>query len=157
MARAPGVVLCRALTRAVFTELQEAGLLPERPEPPRPRHEQGGHGHKRKSRPWKGRGERNRSEERQHKLKMSRAEKPQRKRGRGAEPGQRVPRAGRGSRARHAVLARALLGSTAAQEPLERAKRKKKWKKQEDADGDVHDNLFLIKQRRKKSKQKSWC
>ncbi|XP_064902677.1 zinc finger CCHC domain-containing protein 7 isoform X2 [Columba livia] len=136
-------------------ELQEAGLLPEQPETPRPREEQGGHGHKRKSKPWKGHGERNRSEERQRKLKMSRAEKPQEKRGRSGEPRERVPRGGRGGRARHAALAQALLGSTAAREPLEGAKRKKKWKKQEGADGDVHDNLFLIKQRRKKSKQKS--
>ncbi|XP_065716770.1 zinc finger CCHC domain-containing protein 7 isoform X2 [Patagioenas fasciata] len=140
-------------------ELQEAGLLPEQPETPRPREEQGGHGRKRKSKPWKGKehGKRNRSEERHQKPKPPRAEQPQEKHDRGAEAGERVPRAGRGGRARHAALAQALLGSTAAREPLEGAKRKKKWKEQKGADDDAHDNFFLIKQRRKNSKQKSWC
>ncbi|XP_065512867.1 zinc finger CCHC domain-containing protein 7 isoform X2 [Caloenas nicobarica] len=138
-------------------ELQEAGLLPEQPETPRQDEKQGEHSHKRKSKPWKEHRKRNRSEERHKKLKMSRAEKPrEEKSSRGAELGERVPRRGKGSRARHAALAQALLGSKAAREPLEGAKRKKKWKKQKDAGPDIHDNLFLIKQRRKKSKQKSW-
>lgn len=64
----------------------------------------------------------------------------------------------KGSKIRHKSIFQAFSGSKTAyvQEPLEGVKRKKKWKKQEDASPDINENLFLIKQRRTKSKQKSW-
>lgn len=122
--------------------------------------------HKKKSKLWKEQqGKPSRSSEQQKKMKVNRAKKAQEKHRRDAQmhsQAEDFPRGHRqqgckGSRARRRSLFQALSGSkaTCAEQPLEGAKRKKKWKKQRNASPDSRDNLFLIKQR-KKSKQKSW-
>ncbi|XP_051499483.1 zinc finger CCHC domain-containing protein 7 [Apus apus] len=147
-------------------ELQEAGLLPELSETLWQEEKHGGHSHKKKSKPWKEHRKHSRDGERHKKMKMSRAEKPREEKRRShVGMGQNLEedfsrgwkrQVCKGSKTRHKSLFRAFSGSKAGQEPLEGAKRKKKWKKQKDASPDVSENLFLIKQRRKKSKQKSW-
>lgn len=151
-----------------FTELQEAGLLPEQSETPCQEEKHGGHSHKKKSKPWKEHGKRNKDGERHKKMKMSRAEKHREEKHRsdfeiGHNLEEDFPReckrqACKGSKIRHKSIFQAFSGSKTAlvQEPLERAKRRKKWKKQKDACPGTDENLFLIKQRRRKSKQKSW-
>ncbi|XP_074994061.1 zinc finger CCHC domain-containing protein 7 isoform X2 [Calonectris borealis] len=148
-------------------ELQEAGLLPEQSDTPWQEEKHGGHSHKKKSKPWKEHGKHNKDGECHKKMKMSRAEKPNEKHRSDVEIGHKMeddfPRgckrqACKGSKICHKSIFQAFSGSKTAyvQEPLEGAKRKKKWKKQKDASPDISENLFLIKQRRKKSKQKSW-
>ncbi|XP_009954792.1 PREDICTED: zinc finger CCHC domain-containing protein 7 [Leptosomus discolor] len=149
-------------------ELQEAGLLPEQSEMPWQEEEHGGHRHKQKRKPWKEHGKHKKDGKCHKKMKMSRAEKPREERHRSdAEmhhhfeedfPRGCKRQAWKGSKIRHKSIFQAFPGSKTAyaQEPLEGAKKKKKWKKQKDASPDINENLFLIKQRRKKSKQKSW-
>ncbi|KAM6227159.1 zinc finger CCHC domain-containing protein 7 isoform 1-T9 [Spheniscus humboldti] len=148
-------------------ELQEAGLLPEQSETPWQEEKHGGHSHKKKSKPWKEHGKHNKDGKCHKKMKMSRAEKPKEKHRSDVEIGHKMeedlPRgckrqACKGSKIHHKSIFQAFSGSKTAyvQEPLEGAKRKKKWKKQKGASTDINENLFLIKQRRKKSKQKSW-
>ncbi|XP_054666637.1 zinc finger CCHC domain-containing protein 7 isoform X2 [Grus americana] len=151
-----------------IAELQEAGLLPEQSETPWQEEKHGGHSHKKKSKPWKERGKHNKDGECHKKMKMSRAEKSrEQKDSSDAEISRNLeedfPRgckrqAHKGSKIHHKSIFQAFLGSKTGyvQEPLEGAKRKKKWKNQKDANPDINENLFLIKQRRKKSKQKSW-
>ncbi|XP_037981863.1 zinc finger CCHC domain-containing protein 7 isoform X2 [Motacilla alba alba] len=149
-------------------DLQEAGLLPEQSETPPQEEQLELPSHRKKSKLWKEhRGKHSRSSEQHKKMKGSRAKKAQEGKHRRAagilgEP-EEFPRGGRqqgcrGSRARRKAPLQALPGSRAVcvQQPLEGAKRKKKWKKQRVASPDSRDNLFLIKQRKKKSKQKSW-
>ncbi|XP_027508964.1 zinc finger CCHC domain-containing protein 7 [Corapipo altera] len=150
-------------------DLQEAGLLPEQPETPWQKEQLEGHSHKKKSKPWKGQhGKLNRDGEQYKKMKVSQAGKSREKKNRrGVEircdPEGDFPRGCKqqvckSSRVRHKSIFQAFSGRKAGyvQEPLEGVKRKKKWKKQKDASPDSKDNLFLIKQKRKKSKQKSW-
>ncbi|XP_075596212.1 zinc finger CCHC domain-containing protein 7 [Balearica regulorum gibbericeps] len=151
-----------------IAELQEAGLLPEQSETPWQEEKHGGHSHKKKSKPWKERGKHNKDGERHKKMKMSRAEKSREEKDRSdVEISHNLeedfPRgckrqAHKGSKIYHKSIFQAFSGSKTGyvQEHLEGAKRKKKWKKQKDANPDINENLFLIKQRRKKSKQKSW-
>ncbi|XP_074426687.1 zinc finger CCHC domain-containing protein 7 [Larus michahellis] len=148
-------------------ELQEAGLLPEQSETPRQEEKHGGHSRKKKSKPWKEHGKHNKHGMCHKKIKLSRAEKSREEKHRSDfqishNLEEDFPRgckrqAYKGSKIRHKSIFQAFSGSKTAyvQEPLERAKRKKKWKKQKDASPDLAENLFLIKQRRKKSKQKS--
>ncbi|NXH48863.1 ZCHC7 protein, partial [Dicaeum eximium] len=141
-------------------DLQEAGLLPEQPETPLQEEQLEVPSHKKKSKLWKEQqGRQSRGSEQPKKVKVSRAKKArEEKHRRGAgmlsEP-QDLPRGHKlqgckGSRARPKL--QALLGSKAmcVQQPLEGAKRKKKCKKQKHASPDSRDNLFLIKQRKKK-------
>ncbi|XP_039423307.1 zinc finger CCHC domain-containing protein 7 isoform X1 [Corvus cornix cornix] len=150
-------------------DLQEAGLLPEQSETPLQEEQPEVHSHKKKSKLWKEqRGKNSKNSEQQKKMKVSRAKKPQEEKHRRGveilcEPKEDFPRGYKqqvckGSRVRHKSLFQAFSGSKAmcVQQPLEGAKRKKKWKKQKNASPDSRDNLFLIKQRKKKSKQKSW-
>ncbi|XP_050769496.1 zinc finger CCHC domain-containing protein 7 [Gymnogyps californianus] len=149
-------------------ELQEAGLLPEQSETPWQEEKHGGHSRKKKSKPWKEHGKHNKDGECHKRMKMSRAEKPGKEKHRSdVEISHNLeedfPRgckrqACKGSKIRQKSIFQAFSGNKTAyvQEPLEGAKRKKKWKKQKDASPDINENLFLIKQRRKKSKQKSW-
>nr|XP_009487250.1 PREDICTED: zinc finger CCHC domain-containing protein 7-like [Pelecanus crispus] len=149
-------------------ELQEAGLLPEQLETPWQEEKHGGHSYKKKSKPWKEHGKQNKDGKCHKKMKMSRGEKPREEKHRsdveiGYKMEEDFPRgckrqACKGSKICHPSIFQAFPGSKTAyvQEPLEGAKRKKKWKKQKDASPDINENLFLIKQRRKKSKQKSW-
>lgn len=120
--------------------------------------------HKKKSKLWKEQqGKHSRNSEQQKKMKASWAKKPQEgKHWKGVEihgEPEDFPRGHKqvckGSRVRHKSL---FSGSkaTCVQQPLEGANRKKKWKKQKNASPESRDNLFLIKQRKKKSKQKSW-
>ncbi|XP_072215502.1 zinc finger CCHC domain-containing protein 7 isoform X2 [Excalfactoria chinensis] len=147
-----------------IAELQEAGLLPVQPETPR---QQGMHGgHSCKKEPWEERGKRNKDEYR--KKSSSWADKPRAKKHRSdAERGHEMeddfPRGyhkqtSRASKKHHKSVLQAH-GSKKehGQQLLEAAKRKKKRKKQRDSSPDANENLFLIKQRRKKSKQKSSC
>ncbi|PKU39193.1 zinc finger cchc domain-containing protein 7 [Limosa lapponica baueri] len=147
-------------------ELQEAGLLPEQSETPWQEEKHGGHSHKKKSKPWKEHRKHDKDGKCHKKMKMSRAEKHREEKRRSDFEVSRnleedFPRgckrqARKGSKIRHKSIFQAFSGSKTAQGPLEGAKRKKKWKKQKDDSPDVNENLFLIKQRRKKSKQKSW-
>nr|XP_030113878.3 zinc finger CCHC domain-containing protein 7 [Taeniopygia guttata]XP_030113879.3 zinc finger CCHC domain-containing protein 7 [Taeniopygia guttata] len=149
-------------------DLQEAGLLPEQSETPFQEEQLEVPSHKKKSKLsklWKEQqGKPSRSSEQQKKMKVNRAKKAQEKHRRDAQmhsEAEDFPRGHRqqgckGSRARRRSLFQALSGkATCAEQPLEGAKRKKKWKKQRNDSPDSRDNLFLIKQR-KKSKQKSW-
>ncbi|XP_052633903.1 zinc finger CCHC domain-containing protein 7 [Harpia harpyja] len=150
-----------------IAELQEAGLLPEQSETPWQAEERGEHSYKEKSKPCKEHGK-HKGGKCHKRVKMSQAEKPREgKHQSDIEISHHLeedfPRgckrqAFKGSKIRHKSIFQAFSGSKTAyvQEPLEGAKRKKKWKKQEDASPDINENLFLIKQRRTKSKQKSW-
>lgn len=62
----------------------------------------------------------------------------------------------KGSKIHHKSISKAFSGSKTAymQESLKGAKRKKKWKKWKDASAHNTENLFLIKQRKKRSS--SW-
>ncbi|XP_053859878.1 zinc finger CCHC domain-containing protein 7 isoform X2 [Vidua macroura] len=148
-------------------DLQEAGLLPEQPETPLQEEQLEVPSHKKKSKLWKEQqGKQSTSSEQQKKMKVNRAKKAQEEKHRRdaemhGEP-EDFPRGYKqqgckGSRARRKSLFQAFSGSKTmcVEQPLEGAKRKKKWKKQKHASPDSRDNLFLIKQR-KKSKQKSW-
>ncbi|XP_071436393.1 zinc finger CCHC domain-containing protein 7 isoform X2 [Pithys albifrons albifrons] len=150
-------------------DLQEAGLLPEQPETPRQEEQLEGHSHRKKSKPWKEEHRKHSRDGKQYKkMKVSRAGKPQEEKHRRSvefqcDPGREFPRGHKqhvckGSKVQHKSLFHTFPARKAlcVQEPLEGAKRKKKWKKQKDASPVSKDNLFLIKQRRKKSKQKSW-
>ncbi|XP_074022794.1 zinc finger CCHC domain-containing protein 7 [Numenius arquata] len=147
-------------------ELQEAGLLPEQAETPWQEEKHGGHSHKKKSKPWKDHRKHDKDGKCHKKMKMSQAEKHREEKHRsdfeiGHNLEEDFPRgckrqARKGSKIRHKSIFRVFSGSKTTQGPLEGAKRKKKWKKQKDDSPDVNENLFLIKQRRKKSKQKSW-
>ncbi|XP_074934415.1 zinc finger CCHC domain-containing protein 7 [Phalacrocorax aristotelis] len=157
----------RRLKRKV-AELLEAGLLPEQPETRWQEEKHGGHSRKKKSKPGREHGRQNNDSKCYKKMKMSRAEKHREEEHRSnVEIGHRMeedfPRgckkqACKGSKTFHKSIYQPLSGSKTvyAREPLEGAKRKKKWKKQKDSSPDINENLFLIKQRRKKSKQKSW-
>ncbi|RMC08090.1 hypothetical protein DUI87_15121 [Hirundo rustica rustica] len=143
-------------------DLQEAGLLPEQSETPVQEEQLEVPSHKKKSKLWKEPRKQSRNSEQQKKMKVSRAKKPQEEKHRRGEP-EDFPRGFKqqgckGSRVRHKFLFQAFSGSKAVcvQQPLEGAKRKKKLKKQKNISPDSKDNLFLIKQRKKKSKQKSW-
>ncbi|XP_064259550.1 zinc finger CCHC domain-containing protein 7 [Passer domesticus] len=149
-------------------DLQEAGLLPEQSETPLQEEQLEVPSQKKKSKLWKEhQGKQSRSSEQQKKLKVTRAKKAQEGKHRKApeihgDP-EDFPRGGRqqgckGSRAQRRGLLQAHPGSKAVcvPQPPEGAKRKMKWKKQKTASPDSRDNLFLIKQRKKKSKQKSW-
>lgn len=125
--------------------------------------------HKKKSKLWKeqqGKQNKNSEQKKKKKMKVSQTKKAQEKKHRrGVEihceaedfPRGCKQRGCKGSKV-HKSLFQAFSGSKAmcVQQPLEGAKRKKKWKKQINASPDSRDNLFLIKQRKKKSKQKSW-
>ncbi|KAJ7411594.1 zinc finger CCHC-type containing 7 [Pitangus sulphuratus] len=150
-------------------DLQEAGLLPEQSKAPCQEEQLEEHSHKKKSKPWKGQHRKqNRDGEQYKKMKVSQAGKSREKKNRrGVEilcdPEGDFPRGckqqlHKGSRVRRKSVFQAFSGRKAGcvQEPLEGVKRKKKWKKQKDASPDSKDNLLLIKQRRKKSKQKCW-
>ncbi|NWU96675.1 ZCHC7 protein, partial [Upupa epops] len=144
-------------------ELQEAGLLPEQPAVLWQEEQHVGYSHKKKSKPWKEHQRRSRDSERHRRVAVSQAGKQREEKHRhraelsgGAE--QDFPRGCRrqvckGSRARHRSIFQAFSGSKAAvpPEPLDGTRRKKKWKKQKDARSDSSDNLFLIKQRKKRS------
>ncbi|XP_050843414.1 zinc finger CCHC domain-containing protein 7 [Serinus canaria] len=149
-------------------DLQEAGLLPEQSETPLQEEQLEVPSHKKKSQLWKEQqGKHSRNREQQKKMRVKRAKKGQEeKQRRGAgihgDP-EDFPRGNKlqgckGSRARRKALLQAPPASKALSlhQPPEGAKRKKKWKKQKIASPDSRDNLFLIKQRKKKSKQKSW-
>ncbi|XP_032942386.1 zinc finger CCHC domain-containing protein 7 isoform X2 [Catharus ustulatus] len=150
-------------------DLQEAGLLPEQAETPAQEEQPEVPSHKKKSKLWKeqqGKQNKNSEQKKKKKMKVSQTKKAQEKKHRrGVEihceaedfPRGCKQRGCKGSKA-HKSLFQAFSGSKAmcVQQPLEGAKRKKKWKKQINASPDSRDNLFLIKQRKKKSKQKSW-
>ncbi|XP_074669208.1 zinc finger CCHC domain-containing protein 7 [Strix aluco] len=149
-------------------ELQEAGLLPQQPETPWQEETHEGHSHKKKSKHGKEYGKHSKGGECHKKMKMSQAEtRREKKHRRDVEIGRNLeenfPRgskrqACKGSRTHHRSVFKAFSGSKTAyvQEPLEGAKRKKKWKKQKDDSPDINENLFLIKQRGRKARQKSW-
>ncbi|XP_040434276.1 zinc finger CCHC domain-containing protein 7-like isoform X1 [Falco naumanni] len=148
-------------------ELQEAGLLPEQSETLWQEEKRGGHSHKKSSKPWQEHRKYNKDGECYKKMRMSQAEKPRKEKYRSEVAMDRCledfPRgckrhACKGSKIRYKSIFQAFSGSKTAyvQEPLEGAKRKRKWKKQKDTGLDINENLFLIKQRKKKSKQKSW-
>lgn len=122
---------------------------------------------KKKSKLWKEQRKQSRNSEQQKKMKVSQAKKAQEKKHRrGVEihcepedfPRGHKQQGCKGSRVHHKSLFQAFSGSKAMrlQQSLEGAKKKKKFKKQKNASPDSRDNLFLIKQRKKKSKQKSW-
>lgn len=147
-----------------IAELQEAGLLPVQPETPWQEEKHGGHSCKKK--PWEEHSKCNKDECRRKRKSSSRADKQRAKKHRsdverGHEMEDDFPRGhhkqtSRGSKKHHKSILQAF-GSKKehGQQLLEAAKRKKKRKKQRDASPDFNENLFLIKQRRKKSKQKS--
>ncbi|OXB83673.1 UNVERIFIED_CONTAM: hypothetical protein H355_015321 [Colinus virginianus] len=148
-----------------IAELQEAGLLPVQPETARQEEKQGRQSCKRK--PWEEHRKRNKDEYRKKKS-SSQADKQRAKRHRSdAERDHKMeddfPRGyhkhtSQGSKKHHKSILQAHSSKKEyGQQLLEAAKRKKKRKKQRDASPDMSDNLFLIKQRRKKSKQKSFC
>uniref|UniRef100_A0A8C0EVS3 Zinc finger CCHC domain-containing protein 7 n=1 Tax=Bubo bubo TaxID=30461 RepID=A0A8C0EVS3_BUBBB len=127
-----------------------------------------GHSHKKKSKHGKEYGKHSKGGECHKKMKMSQAEtRREKKHRRNVEISHNLeenfPRgskrqACKGSRTHHRSVFKAFSGGKTAyvQEPLEGAKRKKKWKKQKGDSPDINENLFLIKQRGKKSRQKSW-
>lgn len=145
-----------------IAELQEAGLLPVQPETPR---QEGMHGGRScKKEPWEEHSKRNKDE--YHKRKSSswadkqRAKKHKSDVERGHEMEDDFPRGhhkktSRGSKKHHKSVLRTHGSKEYSQQLLEAAKRKKKRKKQRDSSPDVNENLFLIKQRRKKSKKSS--
>ncbi|XP_010724571.1 zinc finger CCHC domain-containing protein 7 isoform X1 [Meleagris gallopavo] len=145
-----------------IAELQEAGLLPVQPETPWQEEKHGGHSCKKK--PWEERSKRNKDEHRKKRKSSSQADKQRAKRHRsdverGHEMEDDFPRGyhkqtSRGSKKHHKSVHQAHGSKEYGQQLLEAAKRKKKRKKQRDASPDINDNLFLIKQRRKRSKQK---
>lgn len=124
--------------------------------------------HKKKSKLWREQqGKPSRSSEQQQKMKVKQLKKAQeerQRRGAGIHgdpedfPRGHKQQGCKGSRAQRRALPQARPGCKAisVQQPLEAAKRKKKWKKQRISSPDSRDNLFLIKQRKKKFKQKSW-
>ncbi|KAI1239610.1 hypothetical protein IHE44_0011028 [Lamprotornis superbus] len=148
-------------------DLQEAGLLPEQSETALQEEQPEVPSHKKKSKLWKEQqGKQSKNTVQQKKMKMSQTKKAQeRKHKRGVEIHCEPEDFPRGCKQQglkgnkvHKSLFQAFSGSKAmcVQQHLEGAKRKKKWKKQKNASPDSKDNLLLIKQRRKKSKQKSW-
>ncbi|XP_010150825.1 PREDICTED: zinc finger CCHC domain-containing protein 7-like, partial [Eurypyga helias] len=149
-------------------ELQEAGLLPEQSETLWQEGKYGEHSHKKKGKPWKEHGKHNKDGKYYKKMKMSWAEEPREENHRSGVdvshnleedfPRRCKRQARKGSKTHHKSIFRAFSASKTAyvQEPLEGAKRKRKWIKQKDNSPAISDNLFLIKQRTKKSKQKSW-
>ncbi|XP_057900500.1 zinc finger CCHC domain-containing protein 7 [Melospiza georgiana] len=149
-------------------DLQEAGLLPEQPETPLQEEQLEVPSHKKKSKLWKEQqGPPRRSSEQHKKMKVKRVKKAQEERQRRAAgihadpedfPRGHKQQGCKGSRAQRRALPQAPPGCKAlsVHQPPEGAKRKKNWKKQKIASPDSRDNLFLIKQRKKKSKQKSW-
>ncbi|XP_016160357.1 PREDICTED: zinc finger CCHC domain-containing protein 7 [Ficedula albicollis] len=148
-------------------DLQEAGLLPEQAETPLQEEQLEVPSHKKKRKLWKEQqGKHSKSSKQQKKMKVFQTKKAQeKKRKRRVEihcepedfPQGCKQQGYKGSKV-HKSLFQAFSGSKAmcVQQPLEGAKRKKKWKKQKNASPDSRDNLFLIKQRKKRSKQKSW-
>lgn len=136
------------------------------PETPWQEEKHGGHSCKKK--PWEEHSKCNKDECRRKRKSSSRADKQRAKKHRsdverGHEMEDDFPRGhhkqtSRGSKKHHKSILQAF-GSKKehGQQLLEAAKRKKKRKKQRDASPDFNENLFLIKQRRKKSKQKSSC
>ncbi|XP_035423510.1 zinc finger CCHC domain-containing protein 7 [Cygnus atratus] len=151
-----------------IAELQEAGLLPLQSEIPWQEEKHGGYIHKKKKKPCKEHGKHNKDYEYHRKTRKSQADKPRAKKhrsdvDRGHKMEEDFPRGyekqtSKGSKKHHKSIFQARGSKTEyAREFLEAAKRKKKRKKQKDAVPDINENLFLIKQRRKKSKQKSFC
>ncbi|XP_030326595.1 zinc finger CCHC domain-containing protein 7 isoform X2 [Strigops habroptila] len=146
-------------------ELHEAGLLPETAWQ-KEKHE--GYSHKKKNKSWKEHRKHNKDGECHKKVKMSHAEKHREEKHRSDieishSLEEDFPRgckrqACKGSKIHHKSIFKAFSGSktTYTQESLKGAKRKKKWKKQKEASPGNSENLFLIKQRKKRSKQKSW-
>lgn len=123
--------------------------------------------HKKKIKLWKQQRKQSKNSEQKKKMKVPRAKKPpEGKHRRGAEihcepedfPRGHKQQGCKGIKIRHKSLFQAFSGSKAmcVPQPLEGAKKKKKLKKQKNVGPDNRDNLFLIKQRKKKSKQKSW-
>lgn len=150
-----------------FTELQEAGLLPLQSKIPWQEEKHGGYSHKKKKKPCKEHGKHNKDHEHHRKTRKSQADKHRAKKhrrdvDRGHKMEEDFPRGyekqtSKGRKKHHKSIFQAHGSKTEyAQEFLEAAKRKKKRKKQKDAGPDIDENLFLIKQRRKKSKQKSF-
>ncbi|KAM6301801.1 zinc finger CCHC domain-containing protein 7 [Podargus strigoides] len=143
-----------------IADLQEAGLLPEQSEAPWQEEKHERHSHKKKSKPWKEHGKRNKDDKYHKKMKKSRAEKTREEKHCVEESFPRgcKRQACKGSKIHQKSIFQAFSGRKNAyvQESLESPKRKKKWKKQEDLSPDISDNLFLIKQRRKKSKEQTW-
>ncbi|XP_009673173.1 zinc finger CCHC domain-containing protein 7 isoform X2 [Struthio camelus] len=150
-------------------ELQEAGLLPVQLESPWKEEKHVEHSHKKKKKPWKEHSKHHKDDKCHKKTKKkSRADKPRAKKHRNdAERGHAVeedfPRGCKkqtskgGKKCQRSVLQAHGSKMEYAQELLEAAKRKKKRKKQKDSSLNIDENLFLIKQRKKKSKQKSIC
>ncbi|KAM7024236.1 zinc finger CCHC domain-containing protein 7 isoform 1-T1 [Acridotheres tristis] len=148
-------------------DLQEAGLLPEQSETALQEEQPEVPSHKKKSKLWKEQqGKQSKTSAQQKKMKMSQTKKAQEKKHkRGVEihcEPEDFPRGCKqqglkGSKV-HKSLFQSFSGTKAmcVQQHLEGAKMKKKWKKQKNASPDSRDNLLLIKQRKKKSKQKSW-
>uniref|UniRef100_A0A8C6J0D7 Zinc finger CCHC domain-containing protein 7 n=1 Tax=Melopsittacus undulatus TaxID=13146 RepID=A0A8C6J0D7_MELUD len=147
-------------------ELYEAGLLPEKPEIPWQEEEQEGHSHKKKKKAWKEHRKHNKDGKCHKRVKMCQAEKHREEKHRSdVEISHNLeedfPRgckrqACRGSKIHHKSNFKAFSGSKTAytQESLKGAKRKKKWKKWKDASAGNTENLFLIKQKKKRSS--SW-
>ncbi|XP_057279902.1 zinc finger CCHC domain-containing protein 7 [Pezoporus wallicus] len=147
-------------------ELYEAGLLPEKPETPWQEEEHEGHSHKKKNKPWEEHRKHNKDGKCHKRVKMSQAEKHREEKHRSDVEISRnleedFPRgckrqACKGSKIHHKFIFKAFSGSKTAytQEPLKGAKRKKKWKKRKDASAGNTENLFLIKQKKKRSS--SW-
>ncbi|XP_067172106.1 zinc finger CCHC domain-containing protein 7 isoform X1 [Apteryx mantelli] len=149
-------------------ELQEAGLLPVQLESPWKKEKHVEHSHKKKKKPWKEHGKHHKDDKCLKKTKKkSRADEPRAKKHRNdAERGhgmEEFPRGckkqtSKGGKKCHRSVLQAHGSKTEyAQEILEASKRKKKRKKQKDSSPNIDENLFLIKQRKKKSKQKSIC
>ncbi|XP_062455536.1 zinc finger CCHC domain-containing protein 7 isoform X2 [Rhea pennata] len=150
-------------------ELQEAGLLPIQLESPLKKEKHTEHSHKKRKKPWKEYGKHHKDDKYLKKTKKkSQADKLKAKkhrhdaeRGHGME--EDFPRECKkhalkgGKKWQRSVLQAHGSKTEYAQEILEAAKRKKKRKKQKDSSPNIDENLFLIKQRKRKSKQKSNC
>ncbi|NXF91440.1 ZCHC7 protein, partial [Eubucco bourcierii] len=131
-------------------ELQGAGLLPQQVSTPA----QEGPSHSKRSKTWREHRKQQKDGKCQRKMAMSWAEEQHRSSGlEEAFPRGLKKQAWKGSKSQQVSMFQALPSSRVLGTPghLEGARRKKKCRKQKD----VRDNLFLIKQRRKKSKEKS--
>ncbi|XP_054034728.1 zinc finger CCHC domain-containing protein 7 [Dryobates pubescens] len=136
-------------------ELQGAGLLPQQP----PTLGQEGPSHSKKSKSWR----EHRKQQKDGKWHRKMAEGPGEEQHRGHGLEEDFPRglkrqAWKGSRSHRVPMLQAFTGSRALCVPgrLEAASRRKKSRKQKNAGPGASDNLFLIKQRRKKPKEKPW-
>ncbi|XP_025893870.1 zinc finger CCHC domain-containing protein 7 [Nothoprocta perdicaria] len=149
-------------------ELQEAGLLPIHLESPWKKEKHVEHSHKKKKKPWKEHGKHHKDDKCLKKTKKSRTDKPKAKkhrneaeRGHGMEEdfprGHKKHASKSGKKCHKSVLQAHGSKKEYVQEILEAAKRKKKRKKHKDSSPSIDEDLFLIKQRKKKSKQKSIC